>query len=232
MERLDNPTQEELFLLWCEDAIKAGYIKKVITDSTPIKVYPGLKASKITKKLVYKGTKREKIKETIKSKIILESVTYKPDAIVIWTEKAKNVLFTVINSATGTLNWRTTYFYAQKNAITKEYISSVEVKAPPGYGGANSSDLSFRILQKWIYDSRGIFINKVRNSPNSVIKDKKTKKFKRFKNPEPYLWMTTFTPERYFYTDKTLKDRTISYWKPRTLKEFEDENISVSLPKS
>ena len=227
MEYLIKPTQEELFLLWCYDAIEAGYIKEIRIPKKGFEVYPAIKVSYIIEKLLYKGTKREETKRTIKYKTLLQAVTYKPDAIIVWTNKAMHVLFTPYGLATMEgLPLKDTYFYASQDRNTKEWISPAEIKSPPGSGGKNTSDASFRILQKVLWHKFHIFVNKVYNYPNSVIKDKKTKRFKRFKNPEPYLWMSTFTPTRFFMTDKLTKRRTISNWKAITIKEFEHEKIS------
>ena len=219
MERIKNLTQEQWFLQWCNDLMQAGYIKKVTFPDKGLEIYPKVKASYTETKILYKGTKRERTKTIIKYKTIFESVTYKPDAIITWADKSLNIFFTVYGAETvESIPMKNTYFYAQ---ISKkgDYISPAEVKAPPGYGSKNSSDASFRILQKVLYHKFKIIVNKVYNYPNAFIKNK-DKTFKRFKNPEPYLWASTFTPQRYLFTDKTLEPRKISNWQVRTLKEY------------
>ena len=214
MKRIDNYTQEQWFLEWCNDLIKAGYIKKIIhgREVEPLQVYDGFKLIKNWTKTVFAGTKREKQKKMSKTITLLSDVTYKPDVIIMWADKARDIFFTPLEPIE-----KSTYFWAQNNGY---WISPVEVKAPPGSGNKNSSDLSFRILQKWVYEKLGIFVNKCFNYPMAHIKDKKTKVFKRYKNPEPYLWMMTFTPERYFYTDKNMDAKKISNWDPISLEQF------------
>ena len=51
-----------------------------------------------------------------------------------------------------------------------------------------------------------LYVNKVYNYPMG-----KTKKGK-FKAEGPYLWMRTFTPTRYFFTDKTFTAKSIKNW--------------------
>ena len=220
MKKLNNPTQEELFDLWCEDAIAAGYIDWVKKVIDPVQLTPLVKASKLETRTLYKGTKREKEVTKVKSTTVLKGSSYSPDRIIGWNPKAISVFHTVIVD-TIEFPWKETYFYSQYNNAFDCHISIIDVKAPPGYGGANCSDVSFSLIRKWIWETEKIFINKVVNYPNSVIKDKKTKKFKKFKNADPYLWMSTYTPYRYFRTDKLTKNRTISNWEARTIKEFE-----------
>jgi hypothetical protein len=89
------------------------------------------------------------------------------------------------------------------------HVSYVEIKAPPGYGGRHNSDAAFAVKQKWLWDQDSIYINKTYNYPNKTVKD-----------VSPYLWLKTFTPSRYLFTDKLTKKRIISNWKPRSLQEF------------
>ena len=225
MKKLNNPTQEELFDLWCEDAIKAGYIDWVEKKVSSHTLTEGLRTAKTETRTLYKGTKREKEVKRKKYKTVLAESSYGPDRIIGWNPKAMLIFHTPIVD-TIEFPWKETYFYSQYNNAFDCDISIIDVKAPPGYGGANCSDVSFSLIRKWIWYTEKIFINKVVNYPNSVIKDKKTKVFKKFKNPDPYLWMSTYTPSRYFKTDGLTKDRTISNWEARTIKEFENELLS------
>jgi len=154
-----------------------------------------------------------KVKSSISSKevTLLNAVTYKPDRVIYWTDKAKGIFFSTLKEYTDT------YFIGQKNG--DKYFSAVDVKAPPGYGNMHSSDASFAVKQKMAFLVAGIFVNKVVNYPNSLTKANK-KGVRRFKQTKPYLWVRTFTPIRYFFTDKLTKQRTISNWAPITVKEF------------
>lgn len=221
MKKLDNPTQEELFDLWCDELVEAGFIKKVQKQNEAKTFTLGQETYCIrtSKKVLYKGTSRERIKVTTSKITIIPEVTYTPDRVIFWTDKAYYLFFK-----------NTTDYIASEEEIpyvfladcimydgNPVYVSYVDVKAPPGYGGRNNSDVSLSIKSKWVWNEYGTYINKVYNYPN-----------KKVKNVNPYLWLKTFTPLRYFYTDKLTKRRTISNWKPRTLKEFLDYSITKS----
>lgn len=200
MVLLDNPTQEELFDLWCEELIKAGYIESVLTtkELDAIVLFEGFK-----QKITIEKQLKTKIKTIIKEDTLLHPATYTPDRLVFWTPKAKDIFFRTLNSR------NTSYFIGHYDELQLKYYSAIEVKAPPGYGGSHTSDAAFAVKQKWLWSLTNIYVNKVYLAPN-----------KKVKTGDIYLWLSTFTPERYFYTDKATKPRTFSKWVPRTLAEF------------
>ena len=214
MDRIDGWSEEDWFACWAEQLKQAGFIHNYLVgkEVEPLTLF----------KRLDRVTDKKKVK-------ILDSVTYKCDVLVYWTAKAKDIFFQEFSVEDP----KRTYFWAHKVDNSDLWCSPAEIKAPPGYGGMNTSDASFTILHKWVYDKFGIMINKVYNKPTQVIKYPKThivkgKKvphpqrgmFKRFKNPDPYLWMMTFCPERYLYTDKKLEPRRISTFDPITLEQF------------
>lgn len=208
MEILDNPSQEEFFDLWCEELIKEGYIKKVLKQEEipfSIVLFDGLKQT-------------ARIRMTNRTQTLLEPVTYKPDRVILWEDKSRGIFFTPLEE------YRECYFVGQYIPMYDGcWMSPAEVKAPPGYGGGNSSDVSFAVKQKWVYAKAKIFVNKVFNYPNALVKMTKKGKLtgkRKYKRPDPYLWMMTFTPTRYFYTDRKFDTRIISKWPARTLQEF------------
>lgn len=196
-------TQEELFQLWCDDLIAAGYIQSVIEhkDIKPFVLYPGLvKSREVT---VY-SPKKNIPKKIVEKKTLLEPIQYTPDRVIIWDIKARGVFFNTKEE------FPETYFVGHEYVTgSGKFFSLVEVKAPPGYGNKHGSDQSFRVKQKWVWEKYNLYVNKVYNYPN-----------KRVKVTTPYLWLSTFTPDRYFYTDKKMEPRTISRWKPVRLQEF------------
>jgi hypothetical protein len=202
MKKLNNPTQEELFDLWCDDMLEAGFLTKVLTTSdlvNPMVLFDGLFHDVPTEHVGRNGVITTKVKKVT----ILSKITYKPDRILFWAPEAQGVFYKSLDTVGNA------YFFSQINNTTGEVFSCVEVKAPPGYGGANTSDASFRVKQKWVYEKLGIFVNKVYNKPSS----KGTKL-------SIYLWPATFTPSRYFYMDKKAELRKFSTYTPRTLEEF------------
>lgn len=205
MKAIHAYTQEEWFIAWCNELIAAGYIKKILAgdEIEPLQVYGG-----------YSMTHTITGESKTITKKILAPVRYKPDVIIFWEPKAKSIFYNLIGE------WKSCYFYAAISDLNTDLIiTPVDVKAPPGSTKMNTSDSSFRILQKWIFHELGIFINKSVNWPGGVIKNK-DKSFKRFKNPEPYLWMMTFTPERYLYTNVKMEPKIISKWDPISLEQF------------
>lgn len=202
MKKLNNPTQEDLFDLWCDDMLEAGFLLKVLKASdlvNPMVLFDGLFHDVPVEHIDKNGNITEKIKKVT----LLSRITYKPDRILYWAPKAKDIFYNDLKTP------REAYFFAQTNPTTGEVFSCAEIKAPPGYGGANTSDASFRVKQKWVYEKLGIFVNKVYNKPNSAGKNSKL-----------YLWPATFTPARYFYMDKKPELRKISAFVPITLEEF------------
>lgn len=206
MTPLDNPSQEDWFDIWAKVLIDNGYISKILkaSEMEPMPLFEGLFKEISYTKVLYKGTKREQIKTYTKKITILEPIKYTPDRFIIWAEKAQNLLFTDLES----YNNEGPYFIA-KNYKGK-YISLIEIKAPAGYGGRNTSDASFRVKQKWLYEKYKLYTQKIMLYPNS----------KKSVNPRNYLWLSTFTPGRYLFTDKLTKNRTISNWDPVLFKTF------------
>lgn len=203
-KKLTNPSQEDWFVFWLTELKEAGYIEEWFdqNDIEPFVVTEPTYYTTFTDKVLYKGTARERIKRTNKVVTLLKGNTYTPDFRIVWTPKAEHVFFTELNTIEYTEPIRT-YFLAE------DLVSYIDVKAPPGYGSTNCSDVSFAINRNVLYRDIGVYINKVYNMPNKKVKVIK-----------PYLWLSTFTPQRFFWTDKLTKERSISNFTPRSLEEF------------
>jgi hypothetical protein len=164
----------------------------------------------VSEKVIYKGTKREQVKTTTKNFTLLNGSTYKPDFKIWWTEKSRGIFFIHISSTRKIIDHEA-YFISdiEKCQETKKYyeVSYVDVKSP--FRGKNQSDVSFSLNRKIVMEKYGIFINKSINYPT-----------KKMKNPKSYLWVDTFTPRRYLFTNKQLGLRSIRNWIVRTLTEF------------
>tara|TARA_R110000851_G_scaffold160786_1_gene304093 strand:+ start:16040 stop:16696 length:657 start_codon:yes stop_codon:yes gene_type:complete len=216
MNLLSNPTQEELFDLWCEDLIEAGFIRKVLKtkDIPPFILLKEKYFFSEHKRIKYAGTKRE-IEVTDRKKHVIEKGTlYTPDRMIIWEPEAEGIFYRNLEERREKKEGMDCHFYSVTDWGSE--VTHVDVKAPPGYGGMNSSDASFSVKSKLVYEKHSIKIAKVYNSPNKVVK-----------NVKPYLWLDTFTPSRYYFTDKTGKPRKISNWKPRTLEAFLAEKFDI-----
>lgn len=208
-DRLTNPTQEELFDLWAHEALEAGILTHVNWTPEQGLVFDGVQHIEEIPKVIYKGTKRERVKIVKKKTTLFTPIVYGPDRIIYWNADFLGVLFDTVD------DWRTKdtcYFKANFDKIRGGiYYSVLDVKSP--FGGKNSSDVSFAVKRAWIWERYKIFVNKVKLYP---IKKRATGK---------YLWTSTFTPARYFWTDGLTKHRTISNWKPKRIETFLDNKL-------
>ena len=205
MDKLKNPTLEDWFDVWCEELIDTGYIQQVIkTEDLPKMVLSDkVYVEEEYEKVLYKGTKRESIQKRTRKKVRLEGITYRPDRLIIWAPKAKGLFHIPIeeDSVDNSL------FLSHKKGDL--VYTPIEVKAPPGYGGRNTSDASFAVKQKWVWAVHKILVQKVYLYP-----------LKSGKKIKDYLWLNTFTPTRYLWTDGLTTKRTISKWKVVTFEEY------------
>lgn len=221
MIKLNNPTQEEWFDFWAEELIQAGYITKLYKQEIKgWELLPKIEIKYVEHKVLHEGTTREKLKTLNKSYVLHQSVSYTPDRVIIWDKKALNVFFTELDSIQH-FGKPKCYFIAQWSTDINAFITVLDVKSP--FGKNNSSDVSFSIKKKLVWDKEHIYVNKSVNYPNKLLK-----------NPEAnYLWAATFTPERFYYTDRLAvnKAKPIPYrtqpnkkgvplFKMRTLEEF------------
>lgn len=216
MNKLENPTQEEWFDMWCAELIEAGYIEKVLDQNIAgWRVYDGETIEYFEYKILFKGTPREKKKQIKKKYVLHRPVDYTPDRVIFWTSKAKDVFYTDLEDFTP-LN--VAYFLAQDAGPNT--ISVLDVKSP--FGGKNSSDVSFSIKKKWVWAKERVYINQAVMHP-----------IRPLKNVTKYLWATTFTPKRFLFTDKlsVTKNKPIPYrtipnkkgvpnWEVRGLEDF------------
>jgi hypothetical protein len=186
-KKLYNPTMEELFKLWADEAEMYGYIDEILLT-------PNVPTFLVLPESISNGGKK-----------LFNSVTYTPDGIIKWNKKARNVLFTYIED---TNKIGKTYFLAHYDKDGDFFYSFLDVKAPPG---ANRfSDTPYAFTKKLFWINCGYYVNKVVLMPQK-------KNLKRFNG---YLWGATFTPTRYFWTDKLTKERTIKKWPVVTVQEF------------
>ena len=207
MKKWRNPTQEEIFDCWAEELIKHSFIEKYIKVPTSMVLLPAEEYIERTQRTVYKGTKREKVVIDEKRKVLFEEMTYRPDRIIYWAPKAKDVFFQDIKL------WKTrpktAFFYADFDQNEPGWWSAIDVKSP--FQGKNCSDATFDVKKKLLWSRFNIYINKCIQYP--------AKKKKRL-NKKHYLYTHTFTPTRYLYTDGLTKARTIRNWPVITIQEF------------
>lgn len=206
MQKLTNPSQEELFDLWAAELIEAGFIKEVFpTEQIPeFKLFEGLYKIINVERTVFKGTDREEVRSSEKNICLLKPAVYTPDRAIIWDKSAENIFYSLFKNITSTKSLPT-YFIAQEQG--DRIITLLDVKAP--FSGKNSSDVSFSIKKKIVWEKYNLLVNQSVNYP-----------IKKLKNLNRYLWCKTFTPLRYFWSDGLTKERSINNWNPITLSEF------------
>lgn len=207
MDKITNPTQEWWFEQWVKEAIKAGYIEKYTPekDMPSFTLFEGLSKITTEQKVVYAGTSREKMKTLTHKHVLLAPITYTPDGGIVWTKKAKNILFTTIEDSIDTI--KNYYFIAKE--FKGKYITILDVKSPTGTN--RHSDTPFQFTRKWMWEKHKIYVNKV-----MLVPPKK----KSGNIPKGYLFNETWTPKRYLWSDKLTKTRTINSYIPITIEQF------------
>lgn len=190
MNKLDNPTQEEFWMLWVDEALALGFIEDYTPeDNIPaFKLFEGLSYLYDEESWVYQGTSRERKKIITKKEVLLHPMGYTPDGVIIWNPKVKDILFNEL------FEKGEAYFKAQ--LIDDKWVTILDVKAPAGVN--RSADLPFTFTRKFMWQVLNLYINKV-----MIVPPKFTAK--------GYLYKDVWTPARYFMTDKLTKERTINY---------------------
>lgn len=138
------------------------------------------------------------IKRVMKTKVkidqlsLLQEHVYSPDFLIEWNEKYLNKFFRIINDEECTAKCP---FFAIRSTKDNKPYTFIECK--PIFD-QNSMQRLFRVNQKWLYDKYNLYVQLC------II---------------PNFFNSTFTPGKYFLTDKTNKPRTLKYT-PITLNEY------------
>lgn len=198
-------SDEEVYASWFfEELLAKGYIEEITYQPEPFT---------LANPVPYywqqpKPTKKEPNRTVLKENKLLEGVEYTPDVQVIWTEKAKDVFYTLTHPKSNKCN----LFIAHIDTDTNKPFSVIEVK--PVFDD-NNMTREVILKHKWVYQIYRIYTN-------MFIRDKIMPKL--------------FTPARYIatqvYTKKyTNKKTKVTYnkgdskikWKVRTLEEYLQE---------
>jgi hypothetical protein len=195
-------SNEEMYMdWWLQELKKLGYVKEIIHQPEPFELSESLWVN------YYEPYKRPK-KDGPEGKMVPEEIipkhVYTTDIKVIWDESALGIFTTPIR-----------YNLRKKKGAALQYIlcesddrdynpdkgditwvSYIEVK--PVFDQNNMTRLA-KINQKWVFEKFDKYIN-------IVVPEKHFNK--------------TFTPQKYFFTNKTKKPRQIRYKNIITLKEF------------
>jgi len=182
---------EEVYVSWYLEALKTnGFIDEVVYHPSPIVLFPA-----VSIQYNLHSPKRDKVRNFN----LIHDKTYTMDFVVTW--KSGLGMFHIpideeyMKNASFNSNPRNIPFFS--HLTNGKFISYIDVKGT-GSPHGNKSDMIFSIIQKIVYDKFHIFINK-------VVPQK--------------LFSETFSPDRYFFTDKSTKPRKINF-PTRTLHEF------------
>ena len=177
--------QNELYFEWFLNELKgSGYIDNYYREPESFIV---------SDKILYGEIQRFKTKESsVIYKTLFSEITTTYDYIIIWNNDAMYYFFEVMNDKM-LFSFKRPPFIAHKREIENEekYVSYVDVKPASNAqkGGKVSSSNTFTYKQILCFIRNGIYINKIVPIPSG----KNGMKISLFVN--------TFTPMRYLFTD-------------------------------
>lgn len=194
-------TNEGLTDLWFDDAIHRGYIHKVLLqeDSLTWNIMEKQTVKQTFEEVLYKGRKNERIKVVEKDFKLFDGIKYTPDRTILWDKSAHGIFYRTLDDVSKNL-FPNAYFIAYEHAGL--ILSWLDVKAPPSGGKIrNCSDVSFGLKSKLLWERAGIYVCKVYNMPTG-----------KFNSIKKYLFLSTFVPNRFLWTDTGLSHRGFNKW--------------------
>jgi hypothetical protein len=194
--------QLETYFMWYINELKeAGFIKYLKREPFPIL---------ISEEIVQTRYDFSRAKPKVENYKLFQRNTYMCDWIIIWEKHAKEIFYNLLDDSPIRIYCP---FYATIDA-KGEHISFIDVKPPAGamIFGNNTSGYTFPILQKIIYSTYGLYVNKA--IPIPLMKQGSVKS-----GNKSALFLTTFIPKRYLLTDGGMQGREIKY-KKQSLKEY------------
>jgi len=178
-------SKEELWIsYYLDELLKVGFI---IDWQYQPKTYT------LFEPFTYEWQKELTKKNKTKVSALIRGHEYTPDFMMVWHEKARYLFF---NSIEDKINLKEANFIAHSG----NNLSIIDVK--PQFDMQNMTRL-FVINQKWMMDKFGLYVQK-------IIPIKETK-HKQKSSIWSGIFPKTFTPERYFFTDVSMKERKINY---------------------
>lgn len=198
MGKTERNDIEKYFEWWLDDCMMYGLVEKWDRESETFTLFPQYKAYR-RKYFVSKLPEDELYN-------ISQSTTYTYDYRVVWTEKAKFVLFNPSDftdrNNPPVMMYPDTYFQAHKSLMFgNKYVSFVDVKPPAAAGkfNDNTSFHTFPFAQKILLWNWGVYVNKVITIPM-----KKS-------GLGTALFTQTFIAKRYFRTEGGEQNRKINF---------------------
>lgn len=161
----------------------------------------------------YQWLKKLKTKGKYMNSALLQKHEYTPDFTILWQSSAHHLFYNTIEDG---INLKSANFVA--HGIEDHKTSIIDVK--PAFDMQNMTRL-FSINQKWMMQKLGLYIQKIIPVKESkhyhMIGNKKKKVYSH--STWTGLFPKTFTPQRYFLTDLSMKKRKINY-DAKTLEQY------------
>lgn len=203
--RVNKTTEKntiEMYAEWYfQELLEAGYISRWEREPETLTVEYGLKRYRVV--YAKKSTKIEEYN-------LLPEITYTPDYIVYWAEKAHGIFYENVKDQ----NQFNAPFLS--NSITRIQYSYIDVKPTSAVSqrtGRVGSSRSFPLIQRMLM-GRGIYVQKMVPIPmagSGITIAAFTK---------------TFTPKRYLFTDGGGKPRKINF-PVRTMSTYIAERLTA-----
>lgn len=198
---------EEYFEWWLNELSQNGFIKHYEREKTTFVVREPAKYGKY---------KRYKSKEkTVQEFNLFPKIKYTSDYTIEWTEKAEYYFYEEINPA-KVFQFGKPIFIAHRSIEEEDgvpiekILSYVDVKptnAVARAGGRVSSSVTFPLKNRMLWEEHGIFVNKVVPIPMAKA------------GYNSALFIESFTPTRYLFTDGGKQKRKIKF-NVVTLKQY------------
>ena len=193
-------SKDEIWFKWyLDELVDAGFIKAVVYQPNGYI----LSASKQYPIHVQLKTKIKIVKRTL-----LKGHIYTPDFKIIWSKTAKGIFYQEIYGREK----------LEAPFIAYDGISVIEVK--PNFDMNNMTRL-FTINQKWTMEKHGVYVQAIQLTPKT-----KGGKITAHKNA---IFNTSFCPERFRWTDKSLKARKAGVMFGG-LEQFIDQKAKIKVP--
>ena len=147
---------EYKFCLFLEQLQEAGFIKEFGYETVKLDISPSVYENYLT---------QLKTKVRQDSEFLMRENTYQPDFVVVWEECSKNLFYldreVPITCKVTDIPFRLA-FHTNTNLT-----SFLECK--PLFEGNLNSSKEFTIIQKWLYQDKGIFVQKIK--PENLFKE-------------------------------------------------------------
>lgn len=190
-EGIEYESKEELLVLqWLLELQEEGFVHSIERAES------FLLSSGLTNTWIEQQQLKTRVKEVVKKQVMLNGHLYTPEFKVIWDSKALDRIISVLSVDLGREKIQSA-LYARFEGAMEDIVTYLEVK--PAFDQNNMTRL-FKLNQKWVYDSYGVFVNLL----------------------EPYsLFEKTFTPVAALKTP-TGKERKVN-WEVHSLNEYLNE---------